>query len=329
MPGSRFIRALYCTAIVLLVGCSTAQIVGPAYDMAGTVKHRQSGTSGGPYLYVASQSGAIYLFEYPSGHQLAEFYVDGRAFGDCRDADGNVFITAQKEDAGSGLIYEFAGGGSSRLKLLTETEPVMDCSYDTATGNLAAANSATTRASAGSVAVYAGAQGSPTLYPAPPYFSAIESVAYDDAGNLFVGGAGKNRSGAPFTLAELPVGTSTFTQISLNHQFGTKYASYNIQWNDGGLAVTDFPGKRKGPDEIYRVSLSGSIGTIVGSTRLKEHGLKSLFHSAWTWIEGNSVLAPTRGGIGIWPYPRGGKAKAFIDGGGAFAEVVTSTSGTF
>jgi hypothetical protein len=61
---------------------------------------------------------------------------------------------------------------------------------------------------------------------------------------------------------------------------------------------------------IYRLQMSGSTGTVVGTAHFMGSG-HGLGLQSQSWIQGNVVIAPARHdskSIGFWNYPRGGKA---------------------
>ena len=91
-------------------------------------------------------------------------------------------------------------------------------------------------------------KGSPTYYsdseiPDPIF------CGYDNQGNLFI-------DGGPF--AELPSGSGTFTNFKLNKHI---YQGGQVQWDDKHITVTSVNANR-----IYRLQISGSAGTIIGTT---------------------------------------------------------------
>jgi hypothetical protein len=318
MSGLNLLRTAVLTAAAgLLAGCGAPQL--PVAPSVGQAAVRQP--AGGGYLYVSTGGPAIYEFVYPSGVQVADITLGGRTFGACSDTNGNVFVTDQSGNV-SGTIYEFANGGSKPSSTLTEAENAEDCSFDATTGNLAVVNASSGNYQNGSVAIYAGAQGTPVLRGAPMYFAEVHSCAYDDAGDLFIAGPAY-RSGSPLALAELVKGASSFQQISLNQQVGSMGADYGVQWSGKELAVTELPQRGRGSAVIYRVAISGAVGSVNGSTTLETHSKKNSLQSAWTWIVGGSVLAPSRAGIEIWSYPKGGKRKALIIARGSFAQAVS------
>ena len=308
--------------VAVLAACGSPQSASSGLVPA-TAQDRAS--SGASYLYISTEMPTIGLYSYPAGHKIADIPVSGQTFGVC-GASGNVFITAVSGKHDSGRIFEFAAGSQTPTQTLKETEAAVDCSYNGGTGDLAVVNRSGSQYSNGSLSVFANAQGTPKLYSVPAYFAAVSGCAYDNAGDLFVGGAARYGSSNAFILAELAQGSSSFTQITLNKQITGTGSTYSVQWDGSQLAVTDRTSRGQGPTMVYRIAISGSTGIVQGSTKLKTHSNKNFISSPYTWIDGHGVLAPSKAGVSMWPFPKGGKGKAILKSGGAFAEVVTTSS---
>jgi hypothetical protein len=262
-----------------------------------------------------------YALTYPAGKVVQTISLGGGIYGSgvCSDAGGRVFITAWGEQGGKvvGYIYEFAYGGKSPISTINEgvNESPTACSVDPTTGDLAVTNNPQPNCVVGgSVAIYPGGQGTPTMYT-DPSFACYSSAAYDDEGNLFIGGMGYG-SGSPYEIAELPEGSSQFTNIEFSKSI-TCHLSDNckntVQWNSGYLAVTK-PTDDHGTPIVYRVRLSGSNGAVVGSTRFRGAfvGRQS---GQCSWIQGDRIVLSYRtGSVAIWMYPAGGKILQLIKG---------------
>jgi len=162
------------------------------------------------------------------------------------------------------------------------------------TGNLAVV-------SYNGVAIFPNSSGSPTLYS----MNATTLYAgYNNAGDLFVDGY----VGSSPILAELPRRRSKFKTISLNESIG---GPGEVQWDGKYISIETlhYP-------IVYQIQVSGSSGTIVGTTDLKE-GSKT--YVGQSWIQGQQIVAPCEGraarrpnSICLWEYPSGGSAKEIL-----------------
>lgn len=171
---------------------------------------------------------------------------------------------------------------------------------DPETGNLAVTNDTGT---AGNVAVYQHARGSPQIYT-DPKLALYEYCGYDNIGNLFIDGYAPGTNA--FQFAELPEGASSFTNVALTKHV---YAG-QIQWDGSSITISN----RGRPGKIYRLQISGSTATVVGTTRLPGWDPHVLPQS---WIKGDTFVAPTdvySRAIGFWSYPRGGNSIRSISG---------------
>lgn len=294
-------KLLACLGIVaLLAGCRGAQsgsIPQSAMKTQGRA-HRESGSSG-DLIYAATQfsapQGGVLVLSYPSG--TLESTITGLEIpgGLCSDRSGNVFVT----DFKAATIVEYAHGGTNPINTLNDPGYFLGgCSVDVMTGSLAV--SGFDDHGHGTVAIYPNAQGTPTIYSAP---TDAHYCSYDKQGNLFVDG---NESGGE--LAELRKGGSMFEAISLNQSI--KYAG-SLQW-DGtelALAVPLGAGRQKGPTTIYRVKVSGTTGTVVGTTLL--YNGKTNHNSGVEvqyWLQLRTIIGADGryAKIGLWRYPQGG-----------------------
>ncbi len=279
--------------VVLLSGCTGAQspVVGltPAQESAKTPISRNAvrtkSSSSGELLYVGSQTYGVFVLSYPQGQLVAQFQPPNLVRGMCSDRSGNVFVVTEGD---AGYIYEYAHGGTSPIATLEDDyDTPLACAVDPTTGNLAVPND-----DPATVAVFPDAQGTPTYYN-DPNMNAIWYCVYDDSGNLFVDGQGS--SGDPI-LAELPYGSSSFTDVTLDKNVGNPGS---MQWMGAYLAV----GSSK--QVVYHIKISGSSGIIVGKTNHKR------LKSPWT-IDGKqliSVYGSQRNGshqVAYWTYPKGG-----------------------
>lgn len=282
-------------AILILSGCGGAQTQPPnaAFLPQGVVRKAKSTTSSG-LIYATGACGGTCVLSYPSGSLVGELNV-GDA-GACADGSGNVFI-ADKSN-----LFEYAHGGTTPTHTFTVSDgEINGCSVDKKTGDIATAVVGT---NSYNVVIFPNATGSPVTYTVNDF--AIQYCGYDETGNLFVDG---RHSGYPETFAfyELIKGGAQFTNISVSD--GKSLNPGAVQW-DGAYITVQSIGAKKGVT-VYRLSLSGSNATIIGTTKLK-----NISRSAGqSWIQGDSIFVPygsranrlNRVKVGVWGYPAGGK----------------------
>ncbi len=302
-------RSFLTCVLVALSGCSSAMpnsstsiALFPSHvsenrgqPVSGRNGHRTKGTD---LLYIADSTGYVYTFTYPNGTPVASFGADASG-GICSDQSGDVFVT----DFGGEKVFEYAHGGSSPIATLLPNAEPRACSVDPITGDLATVN--TDYGSTTNVSIFKNASGSPTKY-ADPGAEFGQTCSYDDQGNLYISAY---NSGAPFFIAELPHGTSNFTNITVAGDFrGNNFLS----WDGKYVAVTN--AKQGKAVIVSRIQVSGSSGTVVGTTKLQG----SVGYRKYFFIQGNKIITPKSGKgfgarkIGIWKYPSGGAATNVI-----------------
>ncbi|MGB8965277.1 MAG: hypothetical protein WCB99_06525 [Candidatus Cybelea sp.] len=311
-----------CIAGALLAGCGGSQPPLGAMRQSGAIVTRaahggswmrQKATTG-DLVYITGGCGGTCVVSYPDGNIVGHLDDgDGLNAGACADSQGNVYISNNNESHSEVVEYPHAGA----TPIATFDLPGKDaagCSVDSTTGNLAVMF----EGGVYGVAIFTPASQSPQLYPAP-----VDgfSCAYDPSGNLFVGGLGDGTNAA---LAELPKGTSTFSQLTISK---TIEGAGQVQWYGNYLSYSSTFG---GDPFIYRLKISGTGAEVVKTTRL--------VHEKWLWypwIYQNKILAPyTRHGVsaralGIWDYPRGGKiVEKFTGFGAASLQSVTVSVAT-
>jgi hypothetical protein len=252
-------------------------------------------------LYVSDASANdVYVYSYRTTKlkgTLTGFNAPG---GLCVDQAGDVFIA----NTSANDIVEYAHGGTSPIATLSDPgEYPVDCSVDPTSGNLAVTN-LFSNSGPGSVSIYPNASGTPTNY-ADPDISEMLFCGYDDHGNLFLDGL---TNGNVFALAELPNGSSTFTNITLNQSIN--YPG-GVQWDGKYVALGD-----QDANVIYRLQITPSGAKVVGTVQLND-----IPHPAQFWIEGrrdrSKVIVPdseSGGYVGFWRYPAGGTATKTITG---------------
>jgi hypothetical protein len=251
-------------------------------------------------LYVSSVlTGDVYVYTYSTQKLVGTLTGFTQPYGLCVDKSANVWIV----NDGASQIVEYAHGGTSPIATLSDTgEYPEGCSVDPTTGNLAVTNIYST-SGAGSVSIYTGGRGNGQIY-SDPGMTNDRFCGYDSSGNLFVDGVNSSSS---FVLAELPKGSSSFTNIDLKQ---TIEWPGGVQWDGKFIAVGDTD-----TGTIYRTNAAGKVK---GSTPLAGSNYVNQF-----WIVASSggkkhkaasVVAPSQdGGVAaIYKYPAGGSPAATI-----------------
>ena len=259
-------------------------------------------------LYVADEeTNDVYALSYPGGKWMGALTDLEGLNGLCSDGSGNVFVS--QYDAQN--VEEFAHGGTSPIGTLTVEGYPDGCSVDPTTGNLAVATfGGSSPSGSGGIWIIKHGSGSGKLYqdPAIAYYW---PPGYDSHGNVFV--QGWDFYELPH-LAVLHAGSSHFTNINVNYAMGLPGG---VMWDGSHLAVTDqlYMGSRL--SAIYRVSVSGSQGKLVGTTLLKPSSNCPHESDAFQpWIQDGTVI----GGnlycrtIEYWQYPAAGKPTKFLPG---------------
>jgi hypothetical protein len=278
---------------------STAPNV-PALLRAGS-SHMAPDAKSQALLYVSSVlTNDVYVFAYPKGTPEGTLTGFNVPYGLCSDAAGNVFIV----NDGASQIVEYAHGGTTPIATLSDPGEFPEgCAVDPVTGNLAVANFYSTSGS-GSVAIYVGATGTPTLYTDPD-LAQYRFCGYDNKGNLFVDGV---NSGSVFTLAELPHGKNSLSTIPFKQ---------TIEWPGG----VQFDGKDLaiGDTDLVKVyRTSGKSGKVRGTVNLDGAKYVNQFWIVPAGGKSNvmqaSIIAPSQDGnvVGIYPYPAGSSLKKTI-----------------
>ncbi len=221
-----------------------------------------------PLLYVMTDANFAFVADYPSGGSLHRVSVRTNLTGTniCSDANGHVFMTGYDGSISvKGYVFEFAHGGNSPISTLTSGDVPTACSVDPTTGNLAVTSAVDGNCHGSKVSIYVGATGTPMTYEVSD-FTCLTGAAYDQQGNLFVGGRGSG-SGMPYAIAELGRSSASFTDIALNEQIACARGNCDVplQWNGSDLLITKPTADHKSPT-VYKVEISGSVGTVVRST---------------------------------------------------------------
>ena len=168
---------------------------------------------------------------------------------------------------------------------------MLGCSIDPLSGDVAAV----AYESKGGLLIYPHGTGTPRVY-SDSSIHAYYYCSYDDGGNIFVLGYGVGTEYITSVFTELPKGGVEFRDITM------PFVGYpqKLQWDGKHIALNE-------GGTIYQMQVSGSTGTIVGTTRLLGDTEPA---GGTVWITGNTVLGPHGGAsarrVGTWNYPAGG-----------------------
>jgi DNA-binding beta-propeller fold protein YncE len=255
-----------------------------------------AGARKSPLLYVSDAgTGEVDAYAYPGGKLLGQLTGFVRPAGLCVDSKGDLFVT----DLFGHRILEYAHAGKRPIETLTDdNEDPGDCSVNPASGELAVTNVSTYYSGPGDILTYSHAQGKPTKHEDRAIFY-YEFCGYDQSGDLYVDGM----SSGNFRLAELPAGGTRFKNISIDQKI--VYAGA-VQWDGANLAVGDYEANR-----IYQFQITGTVGTTVGRTDLRDAAFAIGF-----WLQGQKVIGPNdeSKNVMFWHYPAGGSPTKTIGG---------------
>jgi len=259
-------------------------------------------------LYISNYAAnSVVVYSYPQDKLVGTLTGFHEPDGICTDKKGDVWIVNNEVSQTSEDVVEYKHGGTKPIATVYDPGEIpVSCSIDPTTGNLAVTNIETYASGPGSVALYAHAKGSATLYPVPKMLE-VYFCGYDDKGNLFVDGVGSYG----FLFAELPKGKKTFTNITLKGV--TILYPGGVQWDGKHVAVGDQEYQRVGSPPEYDSAIyqtTGAGGKIVGTTVLTGSHDVSQF-----WIEGKTVIGgdtspyyyKTPDDEVFYKYPAGGK----------------------
>jgi len=255
----------------------------------------------------------VYNYRVQAGKLFGQITGFQAPWGECVDSTGDVYVT----DSVAYTVTEFVHGGTSPIKTLSITGDPVGCSVDPTTGNLAVSvyyNIPPT--GYGGIWIFPNGSGTPTLYQ-DPNVANYYSCGFDNRGNLFVEGTHTPPSG-PNIFDELPKGGTAFTKISLSG--GSIASPAGVMWDGKYVAAAD---QGSGNTAIYRISISGSTGTIVSTTVLTDTCAGSYADVVQPWINNttprdNVVLggnAYCRYSFDFWNYAKGGNPKRTLPSG--------------
>jgi hypothetical protein len=289
-----------CAGLALLAGCGFPGVVPKQPSGAANAGAAAPGSRIAPgvgrqdLLYVSDVgTGKVNVYSYPRGKLVATLSGFQRPQAMCVDKAGDVFIP----DLNASKIYEYRHGAKKPKAVLRDPgQDPDDCAVDPTTGDLAVANLSTPYSGPGNLVIYA--HGKRTVFR-DPQFRYYLFCGYDNQGNLYLDGM----SSGVFKFAELPKGSTSFVDITLDKKFRFGGA---VQWDGRDVAVGDYES-----NAIYQFEIDGATGTKVGETRLDGSDYAIGF-----WIEGKKVIGPNNDSTSVmyWNYPAGGTQTKRIKG---------------
>lgn len=275
-------------------------------------------------LYVSDIStGQVDVFNYKS--QAGNLYGNITGFslagGSCSDNSGNVYII----DLGAGTINEFAHGSTTKIASATyDVSEPLACSVDPTTGNVMLPGFGS-----GEVEIFVGGLTGSQDFVSTPY-SYSEGGGYDPSGNLFIENSASSSArsnGNVIYLEECPATCETgssFSTISLPNQACGSPVCFmsQVMWDGHYLSLGDqaydYPTYSYGQG-IYRVSVSGSTGTVVSSAMYGTSSTNPQSDAQQFWTNGTT---PAQNGLtfgnlineqeGFWNLTNGGPPKRVL-----------------
>jgi len=253
-------------------------------------------TVSGDLLYVGGRD-TIEIYTFPAGTYRESLHTTGSVSGLCADSKGNVFAVNQVSSSGTGYVYKYGHAGMKPIAKLDvpKNDMPIDCTADPTTRNLAVTLQ-NSRTYAPSIAIYPKETGTPQIYVSRA-LGANPQAGYDDRGNLFATSGGN-------VGAELAVGKSTFTTVTLSRTLG---GVAHVQWDGAYLALQSFDSlkhnREKLFERIFRLQISGSAGKIVSALRF--HGWPEK-DPGESWIQAGKIIATPFREIAFWAYPTAG-----------------------
>ncbi|MGA7201282.1 MAG: hypothetical protein WBX26_05585 [Candidatus Cybelea sp.] len=258
-------------------------------------------------LYV-SDGGAdeVLIYSYHAGKMVGKLTHLQDPAGVCSDPTGNVWVV----NSASLTILQYAHGATKSKATLDDSGSAnpLGCSVDPRTGDLAVTNLGTA-SGGGNLAIYTAAQGSATTYTDPDLMY-VYFCGYDDRGNLFVDGLDGTYQ---FVLAELPSGGETLQTIGLSGSVGFPGG---VAWDGKYIAIGDQYYQNKHTAAIFQYSVSGSAGTLVGTTVLSATCDALQFAIPKDGQQRTTVVVPDAclNSAAFYDYPAGGSPSITFSG---------------
>jgi hypothetical protein len=276
-------------------------------DRHGSPSWVSPGATAQNLLYVSDGgANAVDVYSYPAGGKVGKLTNLNSPAGLCIGSAGALWVVV----TGSSEIVEYAHASTKPEATLTNhgASYLLGCAVDPTTGNLAVTDYGPP-AGGGRVWVYAGAKGTPKGYTDSNLLFAY-FCGYDSNGNLFIDGEDNSRE---FKLLELPSGSSNLENITLNQSVGFPGG---VQWDGKYVAVGDQAYENQEKSAIYQVSISGSAGTVEGTTPLSGSCQVLQFDVAIIGTSSSKVIGPDscKNAAKFYKYPSGGSPTKTLTG---------------
>jgi hypothetical protein len=205
-----------------------------------------------------------YIYSLPSMTLKATLTGLSGPQGACTDNSGNFLVA----NTNTSQIYVYSRTGTLINTISDTGEYPTGCAVNRSNGDIAISNIINTSGTAGDIVVIPGGTGTPVSYTNPNQYEYF-FPAYDTSGNLYVDGFSNSFF---FILSVLPAGSSSAKTVSTSG--ATFYFPGGLNWDkvNNNLALGDQECNGAVAACIYQVSISGSSGTVTGSTSLTDTG---------------------------------------------------------
>jgi len=318
-------------ALVLLPACggSTQSALTPLYAQPAT--SGQDGAWMSPLasrksklLYISAFNGDdVTVYDYASGKQVGMLTGFTSPKGQCVDAKGDVYIA----DSGTGLVDEYARGGTEPIKTFATSGDAFGCSVDAA-NDLAVTDFLGKSYTAGSVTIFPKGSGKGVVYSNPTDCFDIWNAGYDDKGNLVM--IAENQASQAVTLCAILKGSKSLTTLTASNF--TIYSPDSTMWDGKYIALGDQQIGGGFQSGVIEATLSGSTLTSQGQVVLSDTCQGNYTHVLQPFILGhkNTPVNDKQGtavaggndfchaDFRLWHYPGGGdpvKSFTFQSGG--------------
>jgi hypothetical protein len=263
-------------------------------------------------LYVSAMNGSdVTVYDYPSGEQVGTLTGFSSPAGQCVDAKGNVYIA----NTGSGVVDEYAHGGSSPIKTFVTSGDAFGCSVDKA-NDLAVTDFLGKSYTAGSVTVFPKGSSKGVVYSNPTDCYDIWDAGYDDKGNLVM--VAENQASSAVTFCAIMNGSKSLTTLTANGF--TIYSPDSTMWDGKYIALGDQQIGGGFQSGVIEATLSGSTLTSHGQVVLGDTCKGDYTHVIQPFIVGskNTPVNDKQGKVvaganefcsadfRLWHYPAGG-----------------------
>lgn len=298
MNGRRWRHATYAAfTAMLLTGCGS---LAPSANSTAPQRAQVDARTGSwmlldakkdALLYISTAGGYVYVYSYPANTLVGQLSGFISPEGLCSDKAGHIFVT----DSYLQEVSEFAHGDTQPIAMFTQSSQdwhPISCSVDPGTKNLAVQPDGTH-----SLYIFKHEGSGATIYN-NPYGYGYLGGTYDGSGNFFM-------RGTPNHIAELPKGTSTFTNIKLSRHIDP---TEGFAWDGKYLSITN--GNTSAIID-YRIHVHRTVGTVVSASSLKGAELVRQFTIYKSRFIGPDQFASQ---VTFWKYPRFGNAIGAITG---------------